>query len=167
LRRCQVEMEKCTREHDALNSKIEELELYDDSSQRELKSLIKEKQDAMVENNILKLQVKRVRDSLYHTADNVHDLKHRCLRLTTALKERKVEIQQNMNKITQEVKHADEIKSQLNMEVHNRVSKIDKLKKTLRDYNTFNEGARGRRRAFSSLPRDKSCSRKRKSSAQW
>merc|ERR1712131_107787 len=86
LRRCQVEMEKCTREHDALNSKIEELELYDDSSQRELKSLIKEKQDAMVENNILKLQVKRVRDSLYHTADNVHDLKHRCLRLTTALK---------------------------------------------------------------------------------
>ena len=37
LRRCQVEMEKCTREHDALNSKIEELELYDDSSQRELK----------------------------------------------------------------------------------------------------------------------------------
>ena len=30
-------MEKCTREHDALNSKIEELELYDDSSQRELK----------------------------------------------------------------------------------------------------------------------------------
>jgi UDP-glucose:O-linked fucose beta-1,3-glucosyltransferase len=129
LRRCQVEMEKCTREHDALNSKIEELELYDDSSQRELKSLIKEKQDAMVENNILKLQVKRVRDSLYNTADNVHDLKHRCLRLTTALKERKVEIQQNINKITQEVKHADEIKSQLNMEVHNRVSKIDKLKK--------------------------------------
>ena len=37
MRRCQVEMEKCTREHDALNSKIEELELYDDSSQRELK----------------------------------------------------------------------------------------------------------------------------------
>lgn len=83
----------------------------------------------MVENNILKLQVKRVRDSLYYTADNVHDLKHRCLRLTTALKERKVEIQQTMSKIQQEVKHADEIKSQLNMEVHNRVSKIDKLKK--------------------------------------
>merc|ERR1711970_1138097 len=83
----------------------------------------------MVENNILKLQVKRVRDSLYQTADSVHDLKHRSLRLNTALKERKVEIEQHMTKIVQENKHADEIKSQLSMEVHNRMSKIDKLKK--------------------------------------
>merc|ERR1712106_1251117 len=129
LRRCHVEMEKRSKEHAALQSKIEELELYDDSSQREMRGLIKEKQNDMVENNILKLQVKRVRDSLYQTSDNVHDLKHRCLRLTTALKERKVEIQQHMSKTAQEVKLADEARSPLSMEVHQRSSKIEKLKK--------------------------------------
>ena len=34
-----------------------------------------------------------------------------------------------MNKTTQEVKHADEARSQLSMEVHQRSSKIEKLKK--------------------------------------
>ena len=48
LRRCHVEMEKRSKEHAALKSKIEELELYDDSSQREMRGLIKEKQNAMV-----------------------------------------------------------------------------------------------------------------------
>ena len=48
LRRCHVEMEKRSKEHAALQSKIEELELYDDSSQREMRGLIKEKQNAMV-----------------------------------------------------------------------------------------------------------------------
>ena len=48
LRRCQVEMEKSSKEHAALKSKIEELELYDDSSQREMRGLIKEKQNSMV-----------------------------------------------------------------------------------------------------------------------
>ena len=32
-------------------------------------------------------------------------------------------------KLTQEIKHISEMKSQLSMEVHNRTSKIDKLKK--------------------------------------
>ena len=44
-------------------------------------------------------------------------------------KERKVEIQQHMSKTAQEVKLADEARSHLSMEVHQRSSKIDKLKK--------------------------------------
>ena len=52
-------MESLTREHQGLNAKIEELELYDDSSQRIHRNLIKEKQNMMVEDNILKLQVTR------------------------------------------------------------------------------------------------------------
>ena len=43
--------------------------------------------------------------------------------------ERKVEIQQHMSKTAQEVKLADEARSHLSMEVHQRTSKIEKLKK--------------------------------------
>ena len=42
-------MESLTREHQGLNAKIEELELYDVSSQRIHRNLIKEKQNMMVE----------------------------------------------------------------------------------------------------------------------
>lgn len=129
LRRVHGEMEKSNREYQGLNAKIEELELYDDSSQRIHRNLIKDKQNLMVEDNILKLQVKKVRELLEGHADSVLSLEQRKLRLETALKERKAEIIQHENKLVQELKHASDIKSQLSMEVHNRTAKIDKLKK--------------------------------------
>jgi len=129
LRRVHGDMESLTREHQGLNAKIEELELYDDSSQRIHRNLIKEKQNMMVEDNILKLQVKKLREHLEGHADSVLNLEQRKLRLETALKERKAEIVQHDNKLVQELKHAGEIKSQLSMEVHHRIAKIDKLKK--------------------------------------
>ena len=129
LRRVQGDMDKSNREYQGLNAKIEELELYDDSSQRIHRKLIKDKQNQMVEDNILKLHVKKVREMLEGHADSVLSLEQRKLRLETALKERKAEILQHENKLIQELKHASEIKSQLSMEVHNRSSKIEKLKK--------------------------------------
>jgi len=77
------ELEKSGSEKGDLTSKIEELNLYNDSSERELKKTIRAKQDLMVDQNILKLELKRLRDMLNSKADDVLDLEKRRLQLDT------------------------------------------------------------------------------------
>lgn len=77
------ELEKSGSEKNDLTSKIEELDLYNDSSERELKKIIHSKQDLMVDQNILKLELKRLRDMLNERADEVFSLEKRRLQLET------------------------------------------------------------------------------------
>jgi UDP-glucose:O-linked fucose beta-1,3-glucosyltransferase len=77
------ELEKNGSEKNDLTSKIEELDLYNDSSERELKKIITSKQDLMVDQNILKLELKRLRDMLNERADEVFTLEKRRLQLET------------------------------------------------------------------------------------
>ena len=83
IRRVSRELEKSGSEKDDLTSKIEELNLYNDSSERELKKIITSKQDLMVDQNILKLELKRLRDMLNERADEVFSLEKRRLQLET------------------------------------------------------------------------------------
>ena len=77
------ELEKSGSEKDDLISKIEELNLYNDSSERELKKIIHGKQNMMVDQNVLKLELKRLRDMLNERADEVFSLEKRRLQLET------------------------------------------------------------------------------------
>ena len=77
------ELEKSGGEKNDLISKIEELDLYNDSSERELTKIIKGKQNLMVDQNVLKLELKRLRDMLNERADEVFSLEKRRLQLET------------------------------------------------------------------------------------
>ena len=83
IRRVKRDLDKTGTEKADLTSKIEELNLHNDSSQRELARLIKGKQDKMVDENILKLEIKRLRDILNSRADEVLSLEKRRLQLET------------------------------------------------------------------------------------
>ena len=83
IRRVKRDLEKNSLERNDLTSKIEELDLHNDSSQRELKKIVREKQDLMVDENILKLEIKRLRDTLFVKADEVLTLEKRKLQLET------------------------------------------------------------------------------------
>jgi len=63
--------------------KINELTLYNENSQRELKTITKNKQEEMVEYNLLKLEIKRLREMLNFKADDVLSLEKRKLQLET------------------------------------------------------------------------------------
>ena len=63
--------------------KINELTLYNDNSQRELSSLTRNKQELMVDDNLLKLEIKRLRDMLNVKSDDVLSLEKRKLQLET------------------------------------------------------------------------------------
>lgn len=62
---------------------IDEINLHIDSTQRELKKVVSGKQNLMVDENIIKLEVKRLRDILFAHSDEVYSLEKRKLQLNT------------------------------------------------------------------------------------
>ncbi|GFR92728.1 coiled-coil domain-containing protein 39 [Elysia marginata] len=112
-----------------LTVKIDELNLYNDNSEAELKKIIKNKQNLMVDENLLKLEIRKLRDLLMSRADDVMSLEKRKLQLDTAMKERHQEISIHKEMLTAQVKATDEERQQISAELHERISKIDKLRK--------------------------------------
>ncbi|CAD5118818.1 DgyrCDS7498 [Dimorphilus gyrociliatus] len=129
IRRVKRDLEKASLEKKALTSKIEELELHSDSSHRELKNVSNEKQELMVEHNVLKLELKKLRDTLNFKADDVLSLEKRRLQLETAMKERSKEISLHQDMLISQLRAAEDERQHVSSELHERIAKIDKLKK--------------------------------------
>uniref|UniRef100_A0A3B3SYL8 Coiled-coil domain-containing protein 39 n=2 Tax=Paramormyrops kingsleyae TaxID=1676925 RepID=A0A3B3SYL8_9TELE len=129
IRCVQKEMEKTGVEKSDLTTKIEELDLFNDTSDKELKKLNQKKQDAMVEDNILKLETKRLRDLLYDKADSVLSLEKQRLWLQAVMSEREEELKLHREMICKRVRLAEQEQQALSAEVHERLSKTDKMKK--------------------------------------
>ena len=82
--------------------------MHNDSSERELKNITSKKEDLMVEENILKLEIKRLRDQLQNRANRVLSLEDRRLLLETAMKERREEINIHNDMLRAQIKSAEE-----------------------------------------------------------
>jgi len=82
----------------------------------------------MVEDNVIKLELKRVRDAVYTTADGVIGLEKEKMQMETAMKERREEIKMHVEMLRQQMKAADVERHNINDELHDRISRIDKLK---------------------------------------
>ena len=83
----------------------------------------------MVEVNVIRLELKRVRDALYKTADDVISLEKDKLQMETAMKERREEISVHVEMLRQQLKAVNAERHTVNAELHDRISRIDKLKK--------------------------------------
>lgn len=129
LRRANRDLNKGKEEMKNLTSKIEELNLHNDSSERERKKVVTLKQDLMVDENILKLEIKRLRETLSNKADNVLNLEKRKLQLETAMKQRRHEIDIHKDMLQAQIKSSEEERQTVSSELHERISKIDKLRK--------------------------------------
>lgn len=129
IRRQKRDMEKIGGEKSTLTSKIEDLELHNEISQKELKTTVTTKQNSMVEESILKLEAKRLRDLLNEKADNVHSLEKKNLELNTAMKERKQEIGVHKDMLFSQIKASEDERRTVSAELHQRMTKIEKLRK--------------------------------------
>ena len=78
---------------------------------------------------MLKLDLKRVRDALYKSSEGVVSLEKEKMQMETAMKERREEIRIHVEMLRQQMKAADVEKHTINTDLHERLSRIEKLKK--------------------------------------
>uniref|UniRef100_A0A8C1PVS9 Coiled-coil domain-containing protein 39 n=1 Tax=Cyprinus carpio TaxID=7962 RepID=A0A8C1PVS9_CYPCA len=81
IRCVRKDTEKIGAEKRELASKIQEMELFIDNSEKDQKKLRLKKQESMVEKGLLKMELQRLRDLLYDRADGVLSLEKRRLQL--------------------------------------------------------------------------------------
>ncbi|XP_014669760.1 PREDICTED: coiled-coil domain-containing protein 39-like [Priapulus caudatus] len=129
VRRVKKDMEQVVAEKATLTSKIEELNLHNDSSHRELKRLVSRKQDMMVDENLLKLEIRKLTQMLNSRSGEVTTLERRHLELETAMRERRQDVAVHRDMLRAQLKAASDEKATLSTELHERFSKIDKLRK--------------------------------------
>ncbi|XP_052585918.1 coiled-coil domain-containing protein 39 isoform X2 [Peromyscus californicus insignis] len=115
-------------EKQSLTNKISELHLFVDRSEKELNKARTAKQDLMIEDNLLKLEVKRTREMLYSKAEEVLSLEKRKQQLCAAMEERAEEIKVHKAMLASQIRYVDQQRQTVSAEFHERLSKIDKLK---------------------------------------
>ncbi|PRP87361.1 hypothetical protein PROFUN_01623 [Planoprotostelium fungivorum] len=112
-----------------LKQKITDMELENESSARNLKATGKKHEELLVAENFVRLDVKRLRDLLYHRADEVFNLESRKIQLQSAMESRKQEIQVHKDALRAQLRLIEEEVHLRTKELGERLEHIDKRKR--------------------------------------
>ncbi|NXM67242.1 CCD39 protein, partial [Serilophus lunatus] len=119
---------KTKEETSNLMTKIHELDLYNVRSIQELKKAKALKQDMMVENNLLKLEFKRLQDTLCNKTEKVLSLEKQKFELNKAIAERTEEIKIQKAMVDSQIRLVDQERQRRSAEFQECLNKIDKLR---------------------------------------
>ncbi|XP_009960534.1 PREDICTED: coiled-coil domain-containing protein 39, partial [Leptosomus discolor] len=121
-------MDKTGEETSAMMIKIDELNLFNERSDQELKKAKAIKQDMMVEHNLLKLELKRLQDTLCNKTEKVLTLEKQKLEVNKAIAKRTEEIKIRKAMLDSQIRLVDQERQHISAECQDRLSKIDKLR---------------------------------------
>mmetsp|Transcript_20436 Transcript_20436/g.66353 ORF Transcript_20436/g.66353 Transcript_20436/m.66353 type:complete len:909 (-) Transcript_20436:163-2889(-) len=110
-----------------ITGKINELTLESDSAIRSLKGAVTEKEEKMVSHDIIKLEVKRLRDLLNTRTDEVYSLENRKFQLQMSMEERKHEIEVHREVLRSKLKTQNEEIHRATLELKERALRVNKL----------------------------------------
>ncbi|KAM6326561.1 coiled-coil domain-containing protein 39 [Podargus strigoides] len=121
-------MDKMGEETNGMMIKINELNLVNERSDQELKKAKAIKQEMMVENNLLKLELNRLQDILCNKTEKVLTLEKQKLALKKAIAERTEEIKIHKAMLDSQIRLVDQERQRISAEFQDRLNKIDKLR---------------------------------------
>ncbi|NWY66147.1 CCD39 protein, partial [Erithacus rubecula] len=121
-------IDKTREETSSMVEKIEELTLFNERSLQELRKAKHVKQEMMVENNLLKLELKRLQNTLCNKAEKVLSLEKQQLELKKAIAERMEEIRIHKAMLDSQIRLLDQERHRMSAEFQDRLWKIDKMK---------------------------------------
>ncbi|KAI1235969.1 hypothetical protein IHE44_0002062 [Lamprotornis superbus] len=121
-------IDKTREETSGMVMKIEELTLFNERSLQELRKAKHIKQEMMVEDNLLKLELKRLQNTLCNKAEKVLSLEKQQLELKKAIAERTEEIRIHKAMLDSQIRLLDQERHRMSAEFQDRLWKIDKLK---------------------------------------
>ncbi|KAJ8606866.1 hypothetical protein CTAYLR_010263 [Chrysophaeum taylorii] len=127
LRAAERRSERSTTQQRDLNARITELELENTSAEQSLKTQITQEEEAMVQNDMMRLDLKRLRDALGVRADKVFTLENRKQQLKLSMQERKKEIAVHRDVQAAQLRLAEEERHKVKIEVGQRKQHVDKL----------------------------------------
>nr|XP_057923727.1 coiled-coil domain-containing protein 39 [Doryrhamphus excisus] len=129
IRYLRKENEKSAAEKEDLYKKVEEMRLINNNAEKELKKLSLKKQELIVEQNILKLEVNRKRDLLFSKANSMVSLEKRQLNMKKAIQERQEEISVYRQMLSHQLRTTEQERQRISAELNGKLSKIEAMKK--------------------------------------
>jgi coiled-coil domain-containing protein 39 len=120
--------ESAQRARDTLTEGINELELECAAAEGGLKRARTDKEDAMVQTDVLRLEVQRLRDALNGRADEVFTLENRRQQLAMSMEERKGEIAAHKDVQRAALRAAEDERHRVHLELGQRKQAVEKLR---------------------------------------
>jgi len=125
------QLDELNHEKALLDDRTHELQLENDVVARTLRNCLRQKEEAIVEHDLLRLEVKKLRDRLNERADEVHGLENRKFQLQKTMEERALEVRAQQEVLRADLKMAQEELHASVMELRDRELKASTLQKKL------------------------------------
>ena len=123
------QVDELNHEKASFEDRIHELQLENDVVSRSLRNNIKIKEENIVQHDLLRLEVKKLRDKLNERADEVHGLTNRKFQLQKTMEERSLQIKAQKELLRADFKMAQEEVHSITMELRDRQMKASTLTK--------------------------------------
>jgi chromosome segregation ATPase len=111
-----------------LGSQIEELALENDMTVQDLSKVTKKKEEVLVQHDIMKLEIKKIRESLGKATDHVYGLENKKNQLEMSMQEREREILVHRDVLLAEQKAIEDERHRIAIELAERRNKVKNLR---------------------------------------
>jgi len=135
VKRQEAELKTANRAHasikkeaDILRGEMEELELSNVVTNRAVQATVKQKEEALMEHDLLKLEVKKVRQQLNTKSESVFSLENRKHQLQISMQEQEKEIEVQQTELKLQLRGAEEERHKAVIELAERKQKIYRLR---------------------------------------